>query len=32
MFGEESSVYMAVFKIASGSRVCGSAAVPWETV
>lgn len=32
MFGEESSVCMAVFKIASGSRVCGSAAVPRETV
>lgn len=32
MFGEESNVCMAVFKIASGSRVCGSAAVPRETV
>lgn len=32
MFGEESNVCMAVFKIASGSRVSGSAAVPRETV
>lgn len=32
VFGEESSVCTAVFKIGSASRVCGFAAVPRETV